>query len=158
MQTNGQTMDGDVLTRFRDQAVSPRDNYQELATLGNDMAQLHGRLNQLERQKSYDNNSNMTESIEINGLPTRPPHRNVSLQAGFGDTESRGDADRETLTTGAFPLQGQLWDSDSRREELPPLTPTRRLSLEWVFCVFATGASSEQNGDKTAGQREPSMV
>ena len=89
VQTNGQTMDGDVLTRFRDQAVSPRDNYQELATLGNDMAQLHGRLNQLERQKSYDNNSNMTESIEINGLPTRPPHRNVSLQAGFGDTESR---------------------------------------------------------------------
>ena len=67
VQTNGQTMDGDVLTRFRDQAVSPRNNYQ-----------------------TFENNSNMTESIEINGLPYRPPHRNVSLQAGFCDTESRG--------------------------------------------------------------------
>ncbi|KAI6656771.1 hypothetical protein LOD99_16074 [Oopsacas minuta] len=89
VQTNPETMDNNLLGEHTDQGVSPQDpnSYHDMSGIRNGVPRFDDQLN---HQDTFDNNSNLTESIEINGLTTRPPHRNVSLQADFFDTESRG--------------------------------------------------------------------
>ena len=79
----------DTTPGYRDQGVSPRES-QAIPTLGDGLGNLHERVDPLENHDTFDRNSLLTESIDINDFETRPPHRNVSIQADLFDSQSRG--------------------------------------------------------------------
>ena len=87
VQTSRVTMDANP--GYRDQGVSPREP-QDLSAISDDVGRLNGIVNHFENHKTFDRNSLLTESIDINDFETRPPHRNVSIQADLFDTQSRG--------------------------------------------------------------------